>query len=87
MGGDADEDEWFANRRSVKESASLFEAETMAATFYRSFTDTEHAALQNLYKAIQENASSAYEEGRARGKDLLLSLQAGDIALSEFHED
>jgi hypothetical protein len=32
------------------------------------------------------HSESAYEEGRKRGKDILLSLQAGDIGLSEFNE-
>jgi hypothetical protein len=86
VGGDCDENEWYRVTKVRDKESFLLEGEGMAATFYRSMTDEEHSAMQSLYEAIKENSESAYEEGRDRGKDILLSLQAGDIGLSEFDE-
>lgn len=84
VGGKSDENEWYRVPKVRDNKSFLFEGERMAATFYLSMTDEEHSALQSLYEAIKDNTDSAYKEGRERGKDILLSLQAGDIGLSEF---
>ncbi len=89
IGGDADENEWYRSRPNGEDEAKatwLFDREQMAATFYRSMTDEEHNALQSLFEAIKENNEDAYQQGLRRGKNILLSLQAGDISLSEFEE-
>ncbi len=88
MGGDSDENEWYRTGNHVADKEGwLFDQANMAATFYRSLTDEEHTALQALFDAVRGNNESAYEEGLRRGKDILLSLQSGDIGLSEFEQE
>ncbi len=87
IGGESDENEWYRTmNHSADKEGWLFDPENMAATFYRSLTNEEHGALQALFDAILANSESAYEEGLSRGKDLLLSLQTGEISLSEFEQ-
>lgn len=55
-----------------------------AADFSWTYSDEEAEALENLFKQICAYGEHAYNQGKNRGGDLLLSLQAGDISQTEF---
>lgn len=45
-----------------------------------------HEAFKRLYSAIESAVTHAYREGHEEGRDLLMSLHAGDITLAEMEE-
>lgn len=42
--------------------------------------------LRAMYQAVQGIAIHAFDEGKARGSNLLMQLASGDVGLSEFNE-
>jgi hypothetical protein len=82
LGIEGDEKTWNSPRILAKVGDSR-----LAADRGWFFSPEEAEAIQNLYLEIYKYGEKAYMQGKERGADLLLSLQAGEISGKEFDKD